>query len=129
MPVVHMDAKKRARQNIKRATRNSATKSTLKTAAKKFLVALEEKDKDNALALYNTAIGLFDRAAARGVIHKNAAARKKSRLRLKLNQMGTAPAKVAKKSASKGTATEKAAKAPKVAKAKADKAEKTDKSA
>lgn len=99
MPVVHMDAKKRARQNLKRAARNSATKSTLKTAAKKFLVAINEKDKDNALKLYNDAIALFDRAAARGIIHANAAARKKSRLRLKLNQMGTAPAKVAKKAA------------------------------
>lgn len=119
MPVVHMDAKKRARQNIKRAERNSATKSTLKTAAKKFLVAVGEKDKENALKLYNEAIGLYDRAAARGVIHANAAARKKSRLRLKLNNMGSAPAKVAKKTAA--PKAEKAEKPAKTAKPKAEK--------
>jgi small subunit ribosomal protein S20 len=94
-----MDAKKRARQNTKRAARNTATKSALKTAAKKFLAAVETKDKENALALYNAVVGLYDRAATRGVIHKNAAARKKSRLKLKLNGMSAAaPAKAAKKS-------------------------------
>ena len=128
MPVVHMDAKKRARQTIKRAARNSAAKSSLKTAAKKFLVAIEEKDKANALSLYNEAIGLYDRAAARGVIHKNAAARKKSRLRLKLNAMGTAAAAPVK--APKKAAAPKAPKAPKTSKAdKAEKAEKAEKSA
>lgn len=100
MPVVHMDAKKRARQNAKRAERNNALKTGLKTAAKKFLAAVAARDKDLAQTLYKKASGLFDRAASKGVIHRNLAARKKSRLKVKLNGMDTAaPAKVTKKPA------------------------------
>lgn len=114
MPVVHMDAKKRARQSEKRAERNSNIKSTLKTAAKKFLTAVAAGEKDNALALYKKAIGLYDRAASKGIIHRNVAARKKSRLRLKLNAMANAPAPKASK----------AVKVPKTPAKKASKAEK-----
>lgn len=104
MPVVHMDAKKRARQNTKRAERNSALKTGLKTAAKKFLAAVTAKDKDLAQALYKKASGLFDRAASKGVIHRNLAARRKSRLKLKLNGIGAAaPAKVSKKAKAKAS--------------------------
>jgi small subunit ribosomal protein S20 len=98
MPVVHIDAKKRARQNVKRAERNTAIKSGLKTASKKFLAAVAAKDKDLASTLYKQASGMYDRAASKGVIHKNAAARKKSRLKVKLNGMGAAaPVKTTKK--------------------------------
>jgi small subunit ribosomal protein S20 len=89
MPVVHRDAKKRARQNLRRAARNQMIKSSLKTAAKKFLAAVAAQDKDKAMVLYKQTSGLYDRAAAAGHIHRNAAARKKSRLRLKLNAIGT----------------------------------------
>ena len=125
MPVVHMDAKKRARQNLKRAERNNAVKNRLKTAQKKFLTAVANADKENALSLYNAAIGLYDRAAAHGVIHSNVAARKKSRLRLKLNGMATAaPVKAAKPAKVAKTPAKKASKGPK-----AEKAEKPEKSA
>ncbi len=72
-------AEKRLRQNVKRRLRNSAIKSTMKTAIKK---ALSAKDEDAAL---REALSAIDRAASKGVIHKNAAARKKSRLVRKLS--------------------------------------------
>ena len=107
MPVVHQDAKKRARQSIRRAERNHAVKGSLKTAAKRFVAAVDEKDKDQSLTLYKKASGLYDQAAAKGIIHKNAAARKKSRLRLKLNALNAAAAPT-KKAATKKPAKAKA---------------------
>lgn len=71
-------AEKRLRQNVKRRLRNMAVKSAMKTAIKK---ALSAKGADAAL---RAALSAIDRAAAKGVIHKNAAARKKSRLVKKL---------------------------------------------
>lgn len=67
-------AEKRLRQNVKRRLRNMAVKSAMKTAIKK---AISAKGADAAL---KEAISAIDRAAAKGVIHKNTAARKKSRL-------------------------------------------------
>jgi len=99
MPVVHRDAKKRARQSKRKALQNQAIKSRLKTEAKKFLSAVTAGDKDLALSLFKSTTRLFDRAASKGVVHRNLAARKKSRLRLKLNAVGTAVAKPTKRSA------------------------------
>ena len=65
---------KRNRQNEKRRVRNKAVKSELKTRVKS---ALNAADDDTALA---GAMSRIDKAAANGVIHKNAAARRKSRL-------------------------------------------------
>lgn len=66
-------AKKRLRQDAKRALRNASAKTRIKTETKKALNGLE-----------NTAQSVIDRAAAKGIIHKNTAARKKSRLAKKL---------------------------------------------
>ena len=67
-------AKKRLRQDAKKALRNKAAKTRVKTEIKKALDGGDGK----------TAFGAIDRAAAKGVIHKNAAARKKSRLAKRL---------------------------------------------
>ena len=67
-------AKKRLRQDEKKRARNTAAKTRIKTEVKKALAGEDSK----------TAFGAIDRAAAKGVIHKNTAARKKSRLAKRL---------------------------------------------
>jgi len=67
-------AKKRLRQDAKKALRNKVAKTRVKTEIKKALDGGDGK----------TAFGAIDRAAAKGIIHKNAAARKKSRLAKRL---------------------------------------------
>jgi small subunit ribosomal protein S20 len=92
MPVIHMDAKKRARQNLRRAERNQAIKTNLKTAAKKVLTAIASGDKAQAEEAYRNAAGAYDKAARNGVIHLNAASRKKARLASRMVAMASAPA-------------------------------------
>lgn len=69
-----------------RTERNRMVKSAIKTAIKKFEAAVEQGNYDEAKALLARASHLIDKAAAKGVIHKNNAARKKSRLAIKLNK-------------------------------------------
>lgn len=69
---------KRNKQNEKRHERNKAVKSGLKTAIRKFHEAAESGDKDNAVALAADATKKLDKAASKGVIHKNQAANRKS---------------------------------------------------
>ena len=69
---------KRNKQNEKRHERNKAVKSNLKTAVRKFREALEAGDKDSALARGRDAARKLDKAASKGVIHKNQAANRKS---------------------------------------------------
>jgi small subunit ribosomal protein S20 len=73
-------AKKRARQAIKRNTRNSSARSMLRTAIKKVVNAITAKDKPAAEAAYKFAEPIMDRYSSRGLIHKNKASRHKSRL-------------------------------------------------
>ncbi|NLI60174.1 MAG: 30S ribosomal protein S20 [Clostridiales bacterium] len=63
---------------------NKSIKSNIKTAIKKFEAAIAEGDLDNARALYPRISSSIDKAAAKGVFHKNAANRKKSQLALRL---------------------------------------------
>jgi small subunit ribosomal protein S20 len=70
---------KRNRQSEKAAVRNKAVRSELKTRTKQAATALAE-GADNAEELTRLAVKRIDMAAAKGVIHKNAAARRKSRL-------------------------------------------------
>ena len=72
-------AKKRALINKKKAMRNKSRNSALKTAIKKAHVAAEANAADKA-ALVTDAIKKVDQAAAKGLLHKNNAARKKSAL-------------------------------------------------
>lgn len=69
-----------------RTLRNKMVKSILKTAVKKFEAAVNNGSYDEAKALLSRASHLIDKAAAKGVIHKNNAARKKSRLAVKFNK-------------------------------------------
>ncbi len=69
---------KRIKQNEKRHQRNKAVKTGLKTAVRKFREAAEAGDKETAVALANEAGRKLDKAASKGVIHKNQAANRKS---------------------------------------------------
>ncbi len=73
-------AKKRARQAEKRRSRNVAQRSMIRTYIKKVVKALEAKDKPAAEAAYAEMVPVVDRYANKGQIHKNKAARHKSRL-------------------------------------------------
>jgi small subunit ribosomal protein S20 len=78
---------KRAKTNEKRREHNASQKSAMRTAVKKFLTAVEKQDKEQALVLLREATRKLDKAVTKGLIHKNAAARKKSRLMQKFNAM------------------------------------------
>ena len=71
---------KRNRTNEKRHARNTAVRSSLKTSTKKVHAAVAEGDADAVTARQREAARALDKAAAKGVLHKKTAARKKSRL-------------------------------------------------
>ncbi|KAF2956798.1 30S ribosomal protein S20 [Marinitoga sp. 38H-ov] len=74
-------AKKRVRQTAKRRLRNKSYKTRVKNSIKKVLVAIESKEeKETINELLRNAFSVIDKAAKKGVIHKNNADRKKSRL-------------------------------------------------
>jgi small subunit ribosomal protein S20 len=73
-------AKKRHRQSLKRRERNRAVRSTTRTAIKRAVVAAEAGTAEDASDAYRRAQRAIDVAARKGVLHKRAAARKKSRL-------------------------------------------------
>lgn len=77
-------AKKRVLVNQTKAQRNKSTNSALKTAIKKANAAIEANSDDKE-ALVNAAVKKIDQAQAKGLLHKNNAARKKSALAVKLN--------------------------------------------
>ena len=70
-----------------KALQNQMVKSQLKTAIKKFNAAVEAGDKAAASELYKVAVKKLDQAVARGILHKNNAAHKKSQFTLKFNAM------------------------------------------
>lgn len=70
-----------------RTLRNAAAKSALRTAIKKFETAVSSHDVDNAGSLLRQATRTIDKAVTKGIIHRNAAARKKSRLTRKFNKL------------------------------------------
>ena len=71
---------KRNKQNETRRQRNQAVKSRLKTAVRKFREAAEQGDLEQAVTLQRVASRELDKAASKGVIHKNQAANRKSGL-------------------------------------------------
>ncbi len=77
---------KRNRQNVARHARNKAVRSELKTRVKRAVAAAEQQA-EGAASAARTAVKRLDKAAAKGVIHKNAAARRKSRLQRRLNKI------------------------------------------
>ena len=79
-------AKKRVIVNATKAARNKATNSALKTAIKKANAAIDANDAAKAEAV-KVAVKKLDQAAAKGLLHKNNAAHKKSAMAIKLNEM------------------------------------------
>jgi small subunit ribosomal protein S20 len=73
-------AKKRALQSEKRRQHNASRRSMTRTSLKKILAAIASGDKAAAQTAYSAAVPLIDRMATKGLIHKNKAARHKSRL-------------------------------------------------
>jgi small subunit ribosomal protein S20 len=83
--------KKRIRQALVRTERNKAVKSELKTRVKSAVRAAEA-GADDVGAKLTTAVKRLDKAASKGIIHKNQAARRKSRLQRKANAAAAAAA-------------------------------------
>ena len=73
-------AKKRAVQSEKRRQHNGSRRSMMRTLVKKVLAAIEAGDKEAATKELAAATPILDRYASKGLIHKNKAARSKSRL-------------------------------------------------
>ena len=73
-------AKKRILVNDKKNLRNRSIKSALKTTVKKFNAAVAEGNKELAASMLPGVISAVDKAAAKGIMHKNAANRKKAEL-------------------------------------------------
>ena len=80
-------AKKRILVNRTKAERNKSIRSAVKTSIKKVEAAVAAKDKEAAAAALKVAISTIDKAATRGVYHKNNAARKVSRLAKAVNTL------------------------------------------
>lgn len=83
-------AKKRARQAIKRREHNHARRSMMRTSIKKVLKAIESGDKAAAEQAYREAVPVIDKTVGKGLVHKNKAARHKSRLNGHIKAMETA---------------------------------------
>ncbi len=80
-------AKKRVLVNQQKALQNQMFKSAMKTVVKKFDAAVEAGNKAEACAAYKEAVKKMDQAAAKGILHPNKAARKKSQFTLKMNAL------------------------------------------
>lgn len=76
----HKSAEKRDRQNAKRNAINSANRSQLRTAVKKLRAAIESKNAETAQALLPETVSIIDKSIQKGILHRNAAARYKSKL-------------------------------------------------
>ena len=83
----HKSAAKKARRDAEARLRNRGNRSTMKTAVKKFLAVLASGNKAEAQAALPGVLGVVDKAEKKGVLHKNAANRHKSRLTLKVNAL------------------------------------------
>ncbi|MDD3718614.1 MAG: 30S ribosomal protein S20 [Actinomycetota bacterium] len=77
---------KRMRQAEKRRVRNKSRKTEIKTYMKRFEAALQRGDRDESTEYLNKAIRALDKAASDGIIHKNNAANRKSRLMARYNK-------------------------------------------
>jgi small subunit ribosomal protein S20 len=81
LPVANSpQAKNRARQSEKRRNHNASQRSLVRTMIKKVDVAIDTGDAAAAKTAYDSAVPVIDRMADKGIIHKNKAARHKSRL-------------------------------------------------
>lgn len=82
----HKSAEKRVRQNEKRRLINRSNRSSLRTSIKKLRAALAANNPEGLTELLPETISKIDKAVQKGVLHRNAAARYKSRLTARVNQ-------------------------------------------
>lgn len=80
-------ARKRARQAERRRQHNAGFRSMFRTFIKKVIAAVEAGDKAGAEEAYKTAVTVIDKTTSKGLIHKNKAARHKSRLNARIRAM------------------------------------------
>jgi len=80
-------ARKRARQAERHRARNASHRSKVRTHIKKVVGALEAGDRDAATAAFREAVPVIDAMVGKGILHRNKAARHKSRLARKLNAL------------------------------------------
>ena len=80
-------AKKRARQASKARVHNASQRSMARTYIKKVVAAIGSGDKQAAQQAYNAAVPIIDRIADKGIMHKNKAARHKSRLNAQIKAL------------------------------------------
>ena len=80
-------AKKRILVSEKKAARNKSIRSKVKTAIKKVNAAIEANDKAAAQAALKAAVSELDKAAKKGIYHKNTCARKVSRMTIAVNKL------------------------------------------
>jgi len=83
----HASAEKRARQNEKRRMINRTRKGEMRTAIKGVLAAVDANDADAANTALKSAASLIDRAGQKGIIHRNQASRRVSRLTAKVKNI------------------------------------------
>lgn len=80
-------AKKRARQEVKRRSHNASLRSKVRTYIKKVISAIETGNKEAATTAYAEAVPVIDGMVNKGIIHKNKAARNKSRLNARIKAL------------------------------------------
>ena len=80
-------AKKRARQNEVQRKHNAGQRSMMRTFIKKVVTAIDTAEKTAATVAYQKAVSVLDKMASKGLIHKNKAARHKSRLNAKIKAL------------------------------------------
>jgi small subunit ribosomal protein S20 len=82
-----LSARKRARQAEKHRLRNASQRSAMRTSIKKVIAAIESGDKAAAESAYKAAVPAIDRSVSKGLIHRNKAARHKSRLNAQIRDL------------------------------------------
>ena len=92
MPVVHKSTIKRARQAEKRHLRNRTVLTSVKNAMKKVVTAVEEKNTNEAAMLLREATSALHKAVTKGVLKRNTASRRISRLASSVNALTAPPA-------------------------------------
>jgi small subunit ribosomal protein S20 len=85
-----ISSRKRVRQNEKRRARNRWRLRAMRDSMKEFLDKIAHGSKEEAQTAYSKCVSVIDKTAQRGVIHKNQAARRKSRLNARLKAKATA---------------------------------------
>jgi small subunit ribosomal protein S20 len=83
----HKSAEKRVRQNAKRKEINRSNRSKLRTSIKKLRTAVASEDKAASTELLFPTVSIIDKAVNKGIIHRNTAARYKSRLTKHVNEL------------------------------------------